>query len=123
MKNITIKWYRDWSLKRKLLVIMSMLIIISVTLVSILSYQRYSDYFTEQTKEQTQQIIEQIGINVDTYLDELFRMSLAPYYNNSIMAELETQPKNDLEKLDKQRKIENFLGSVMILPRDDILRV
>ncbi len=123
MKDITIKWYRDWSLKRKLLVIMSMLIIISVTLVSVLSYQRYSDYFTEQTKEQTQQIIEQIGINVDTYLDELFRMSLAPYYNNSIMAELETQPKNDLEKLDKQRKIESFLGSVMILPREDILRV
>ncbi len=123
MKDITIKWYRDWSLKRKLLVIMSMLIIISVTLVSVLSYQRYSDYFTEQTKEQTQQIIEQIGINVDTYIDELFRMSLAPYYNNSIMAELETQPKNDLEKLDKQRKIESFLGSVMILPREDILRV
>lgn len=123
MKNSILKLYRDWSIKQKLMVIMSLLILISVTLVSFLSYRRYSDYFTEQTKEQTQQVIEQIGINVDTYLDELFRMSLAPYYNNSIMTELETEPKNDLEKLDNQRKIENFLGSVMILPRDDILRV
>ncbi len=123
MKSLSLQWYRDWSIKRKLLVIMSLLIVISVTLVSFLSYRRYSDYFTEQRKEQTQQVIEQIGINVDTYLDELFRMSLAPYYNNSIMADLETQPQNDLEKLDNQRKIENFLGSVMILPRDDILRV
>ena len=123
MKNHLLKWYRDWSIKRKLLVIMSLLILLSVTLVSVLSYNRYSDYFTEQTKQQTQQIVEQISINVNTYLDELFRLSLAPYYNNSIMSELETPAENDLEKLDKQRKIENFLGSVMILPREDILRV
>jgi len=123
MKNHYFKWYRDWSIKQKLLIIMTLLILLSVTLVSFLSYKRYSDYFTDQTKQQTQQIIEQIGINVDTYLNELFRLSLSPYYNNSIMAELESRPKNEMEKLDKQRKIESFLGSVMILPREDILRV
>lgn len=123
MKIDLFKWYRDWSIKRKLLVIMSLLILFSVTLVSVLSYKRYSDYFTEQTKQQTQQIIEQININVDTYLNELFRLSLAPYYDNNIMAELETKPQNEIEKLEKQRKLESFLGSVMILPRDDILRV
>ena len=123
MKNRHFKWYRDWSIKQKLLIIMTLLILFSVMLVSFLSYYRYSGYFTEQTKQQTQQIIEQIGINVDTYLNELFRLSLAPYYNDSIMAELETRPMNEMEKLDKQRTMESFLGSVMILPREDILRV
>ncbi len=115
--------YRSWSIRRKLLIIISLLIVLSVTLVSVLSYQRYTDYFTEQTKNQTQQTIEQISINVDTYLNELFRLSLTPYYNSSVMAELEEQPENDMEKLEKQRTIEGYLGEVMILPREDILRV
>ncbi|MFU0833953.1 MAG: Two-component system, sensor histidine kinase YesM [Oscillospiraceae bacterium] len=123
MKSLFFHTYRNWSIRRKLLVIISLLIVLSVTLVSVLSYRRYTDYFTEQTKEQTQQIIDQISINVDTYLKELLRLSLTPYYNNSIMEELEFQPHSDMEKLEKQRNIENYLGSVMILPRDDILRV
>lgn len=49
--------YRSWSIRRKLLIIISLLIVLSVTLVSVLSYQRYTDYFTEQTKNQTQQTI------------------------------------------------------------------
>lgn len=123
MKGRFFSPYRNWSIRRKLLMIISLLIILSVTLVSVLSYQRYTNYFTEQRKTQTQQTIEQISINVDTYLNELFRLSLTPYYNNSIMAELEEQPQNDMGKLEKQRTIENYLGSVMILPREDILRV
>ncbi|WP_312692609.1 sensor histidine kinase [Caproiciproducens sp.] len=101
----------------------SLLILFFMTLVSFISYQRYSDYFTESTKVQTQQTIEQISINVDTYLSELLRLSLSPYYNNSIMEDLESQPKSAVEKLEMQRKVETFLGSVMILPREDILRV
>lgn len=123
MKHPLFQWYRDWSIKKKLVTMISLLVLFFITLVSLISYQRYSDYFTESTKVQTQQTIEQIGINVDTYLSELLRLSLSPYYNNSIMEDLESQPKSAVEKLEMQRKIETFLGSVMILPREDILRV
>lgn len=123
MKRPFFQWYRDWSIKKKLVTMISLLILFFVTLVSFISYQRYSAYFTEQTKAQTQQTIEQININVDTYLSELLRLSLSPYYNNSIMEDLESQPKSAIEKLEMQRKVETFLGSVMILPREDILRV
>jgi len=121
-KNTFIAW-PNWSLKKKLLAFTSILILLSVTVVSILTYSRYTTYFTQQSTRQTEQIIEQIGINLDTYMDELFRLSVSPYYNSEIMAALETDAQTDLEKLTKRRMIENFLGGVMTLPRNDILRV
>lgn len=121
-KNTLIAW-PNWSLKKKLLAFTSILILLSVTVVSILTYSRYTAYFTQQSTRKTEQIIEQIGINLDTYMDELFRLSVSPYYNSEIMAALETDAQSDLEKLTKRRLIENFLGGVMTLPRNDILRV
>jgi len=123
VKHPRFQRYKNWSIKTKLVTIISFLVLFFITLVSFVSYQRYSTYFTEQTKLQTQQTIQQISINVDTYLSELLRVSLSPYYDESIMAYLESQPKTAVENLAIQRKIETFLGSVMILPRDDILRV
>jgi len=80
--------FKDWNFKKKLLIIISTLIIAIVILISIINYVLYSRNFTKQTINQTQQIIEQISINVDTYLNELFRLNLSPYYNDEIMHEL-----------------------------------
>ena len=115
--------YKDWNFKKKLLLIISALIISIVILISILNYVLYSRNFTKQTISQTQQIIEQIGINVDTYLDELFRLNLAPYYDDEIMYELEQEYTTQTASLSKKRVIESFLASVMTLPRSEILRV
>lgn len=117
------KVYRDWSLKSKLLIMISSLLTAAVLVVVTLNYVRYSSYLTNQTVGQTQQIIEQIGINVDSYMDELFRLSMSPYYDDSVMRELETNADTEEKQLDKRRRIEEFLGSVMILPRKEILRV
>jgi two-component system sensor histidine kinase YesM len=115
--------YKNWSFKKKLLVIISALIIVLVILITFSSYILYSRNFTKQTSSQTQQIIEQVAINVDTYMDELFRLNLSPYYNDDIMQELEDEYTTKLSSLSKKRKIENFLASVMTLPRSEILRV
>jgi len=123
LKTFTHGFWKNLSLKRKLLAFTSILILLSVTLVSILTYSRYTSYFNEQSTRQTEQILEQIGINLDTYVDELFRLSVSPYYNSDIMSALETNVQTDLEKLEKRRIIENFLSGVMTIPRNDILRV
>ncbi len=115
--------YRDWNFKKKLLIIISTLIIAIVVFISILNYALYSRNFTKQTISQTQQIIEQISINIDTYLDELFRLNLSPYYNDEIMQELEQEYTTKADNLNKKRIIESFLASVMTLPRSEILRV
>ena len=115
--------YSHLSYKKKLILIISLFIVLSISAVTYFSYHRYSTYFATQTREQTQQVIDQIRINVDTYIDELFRLTLTPYYNDKVVSLLETSTANTQEHLEKQRVIENYLGSVMMLPRDDILRV
>lgn len=115
--------YKAWSFKKKLLLIISALIIAIIILISTLNYVLYSRNFTRQTISQTQQIIEQISINVDTYLNELFRLNLAPYYNDEIMQELGQEYTTTSANLSKKRIIESFLASVMTLPRSEILRV
>lgn len=123
MKKFHLATYRDWSFKKKLLVIISALLTAIVIFISFFSYILYSDNFTRQTVNQTQQIIEQVAINIDTYLDELFRLNLSPYYNDTIMEELEDEYNTHSFDLYRKRSIENFLASVMILPRSEILRV
>lgn len=123
MSKKTLLPYRYWSFKKKLLVIISSLIIAIIILISISNYILYSHNFTKQTINQTQQIIEQVSINVDTYLNELFRLNLSPYYDDEIMEELDQEYTTKISSLYKNRSIENFLASVMILPRTEILRV
>jgi two-component system sensor histidine kinase YesM len=123
MNKKTFISYRDWSFKKKLLVIISTLIIAIIGLISSCSYILYSRNFMKQTVSQTQQIIEQVAINVNTYLDELFRLSLSPYYNDEIMQELEDEHVEKTSSLYRKRTIEDFLASVMTLPRSEILRV
>ena len=110
------------SVKQKLLMMISALILISVLAVTVLTYQNYSADLIEQSTQTTKQLLLQLGINVDTYLDELFRLCLSPYYNKRVMEALETVPTTAAEKLSKRRSIEDYLTEVMTLPRSDILR-
>ncbi|MCE5342424.1 MAG: sensor histidine kinase [Eubacteriales bacterium] len=110
------------SVKQKLLIIISALILVSVLAVTVLTYSNYSADLVEQGTQNTQQLLLQLGINVDTYLDELFRLCLSPYYNKRVMEQLETTPTTAAEKLAKRRLIEDYLTEVMTLPRSDILR-
>ncbi len=110
------------SIKQKLLIIISALILISVLAVTVLTYENYSADLVAQSTQNTRQLLVQLGINVDTYLDELFRLCLSPYYNKRVMEQLETTPSTAADKLAKRRAIEDYLTEVMTLPRSDILR-
>lgn len=116
--------YKDRSIKVKLLTITSMLIVSSVLVVSFLSYYKYTLDFEQQAAERTQQTIEQLSYNIETYLDDVFRLSVTPYYNDPLMQALE-QPAPDTEsaRLEKRRLIERILDNMMVTPRNDILSV
>lgn len=122
--SIKFKKYRDWSIKFKLLTISTLLILGSVFLVSLFSYIQYTRDFKEQSASRIQQIIEQVSLNIDTYIDDLFRLSVSPYFNNTVMAALEDNINgSEMEQLNKSRLIEGFLDEMMIIPRKDIIRV
>jgi two-component system sensor histidine kinase YesM len=114
---------KNWSLRTKMLVILSILILVSVSLTAVFSFNQYSADSLSRSNELTTQIIEQLGINIDTYMDELFRLCLLPYYNKNVMALLETDPVTEEEKLNKLREIEDYLAEVMTIPRKDIFHV
>src|SRR5690554_6819929 len=118
---ISIKAYRNWSIKEKLLSITGLLILSSVFTVSILSYLQYTKDFEAQSVDRVQQIIDQVSLNIDTYLDDLFRLSISPYFNETVMEALDEDPQSSkISQLNRTRQIEEFLDEMMILPRSDI---
>ena len=122
MKKILAHLRRN-SIQRKLLTAVSVLIFVSSILIISLGHIRFSFDYSRQAAEDMQQLIEQVSLNVDTYLDELARLCLSPYYSADIMEQLESEAATGQELLDKRREIENYLRQVMITPRKDILRV
>jgi two-component system sensor histidine kinase YesM len=113
-----------WNMKTKLIVLSALFTVSSVFLVSSLSYLRYTRDFEQQSAGKIQQIIEQVSLNINSYVDDLFRLSLAPYRNDSLMRELEDgAASSEVDQLEKRRLIEGFLDEMMIYPRQDIIQV
>lgn len=121
MKNKNPKYKQHLSIRFKLLSITILLILCSVVIVSFLSYRKYTKDFLHQSADSTLQIVEQLSYNIDSYLDDLFRLCEAPYYNDNVMNVLEQKDGTNLEQLEKRRVIENFLAEMMITPRRDII--
>ncbi|MNH91064.1 Sensor histidine kinase YehU [compost metagenome] len=118
------KPYRYWSIRAKLLNFSALFVLVSVFVVSGLSYLKYTNDFKEQAANQVQQTIDQVSINVSNYLDDLFRLTLSPYRNNDVMESLEVHyPLDSIEQLYKSRLLEGYLDEIMIYPRKDIVRV
>lgn len=116
--------FSEWSIVSKLIMMTGLLLFLTVFFASYLSYTRYTRDFQQQSADKVQQIIDQVSLNMDTYLDDLYRLTLFPYRNAGIMQALEEPPaKTELAQLEKRRLIENFLDEMMIYPREDILRV
>lgn len=111
------------NIQRRLLLLISLFIFSSIILVSFLSHLRFVSDYTNQSAKDIQQIVEQVALNVDTYIDEVARLCLSPYYNANVMNRLDSQPSNAQETLEKRREIEDYLRQVMITPREDIFRV
>lgn len=112
------------SLKLKLVGTTIILFLVTVSLISFLSYDRYTRDFQQQSNERTQQTLDQLSLNIDNYIDDLFRLSLSPYNNLQVLQLLdEPPPDTDLGRLMRERQIEDFLGQMIVTPRLDILQV
>ena len=111
------------SFKTRLVIAISIVNLAVILAITYLTYRWNAQQLQEQTITQTQQTIEQAGTNVSTYMDELYRLTLTPYYNDEVLSQLEYPPTNSRDKLNSKRIVEGFLSSVMTLPRSEILRV
>gem|GEM_PF-6746222 len=83
MKQKIEKLKKFHSIRFSLTSVVALLILLSVFISSTLSYSRYTRDFQEQSSEQIDQTLEQLSINLSTYLDELFRLTVYLYYDDS----------------------------------------
>lgn len=115
--------FKQQNFKVQLIATTIFIFLLSIFVVSLLSYQRYTRDFQQQSNERTQQIIDQLSLNIDNYIDDLFRLSLSPYNNLQVLKIL-SQPESDSEynRLQRDRQIEDFLNQMIISPRLDILQ-
>ena len=67
------------SLKFTLTSVVALLILFSVFLSAMLSYRRYAYSFQNYSAEQIEQTLDQLAINLNTYMDELFRLTTSIY--------------------------------------------
>lgn len=126
MKKIRVKFknLKNLNISIKLLLSTAVLILVSVFLVTFLSYKQYTKDLKNQSNNNVQQILGLLTLNIDTYLDDLFRLSISPYYDDNVMDALDNKiDDNDLMFLNRQRTVEGFLDTMMINPRPDIIRV
>lgn len=111
-----------WSIKQKLLFVISLLIFLSIAAVTTLTYRNYRNDLLNQSKDNTQLLLQQLSYNLETYLEDVQRQILAPYYSEEIMQTLVSEAQTPAQLLAKQRKIEGFLSEKLTLPRSDIIR-
>lgn len=111
------------SLKFTLTSVVALLILFSVFLSAMLSYKRYAYSFQSYSAEQMEQTMDQLAINLNTYLDELFRLTTYIYYDENVVTAMDTKSGSELDSLQRHRIIESYLDKIMVMPRKDILNI
>lgn len=100
------------SFKTRLVIAISIVNLAVILAITYLTYRWNAQQLQEQTIAQTQQTIEQAGTNVSTYMDELYRLTLTPYYNDEVLSQLEYSPNGfpRQTKFQAHRRRISFLG-------------
>ncbi len=124
LKSKILSPFSNFSIKTKLVITTMFIVVLSACIISTVLLNQYIKIYEEQTYNNKQQTIEQLGFNIETYFDDLYRLMLATFSNEFLTEILEDNiPKTEFEKLEKRRNIEGFLDDIMITPRQDILSV
>ena|SRR5690554_1415318 len=74
-----------FSLRLKFVILFFLLITIFFLISGVITYQEYSRNSEEDAIAYTQQIIDQITINLDRYMKDMNRVTVSPYYDNNAM--------------------------------------
>lgn len=100
------------------------LILVAILILSKTLYDQYSKSLLEHSSEKSEQVLKLSAMNIENYLDDLYRLSLSPYYNQDVMDALDKKiADSNLVSLHRTRTIEDYLEQILITPRKDILRV
>ncbi len=90
---------------------------------SVANYASFVRIYFQQTGKYIGQIADQAALNINSYLQEITRLCLSPYYDVQVMRAIETPGENAQDFLARKRLIEGYLEQVMTIPRSDVISV
>lgn len=90
---------------------------------SVANYASFVRIYFQQTGKYIGQIADQAALNINSYLQEITRLCLSPYYDVQVMRAIETPGEDAQAFLARKRLIEGYLEQVMTIPRSDVISV
>jgi two-component system, sensor histidine kinase YesM len=119
------KWFALTSIKKRLLAIYLPLIIFPSIVIFIVAYYLFSVEMDRASHRHTKQTVEVINRHLETYLDELDRLSLFPYFHNDVMEILRNnnQFTSPEESYQEYKLFNDMFDNIMLNPRRDMLNV
>jgi two-component system sensor histidine kinase YesM len=112
------KQSRFISIRTKFLILFCLLITLPFLFSGFLTYQKYSSNVERDAQAYSEQIAEQVAINLERYVKEMDRITLALYYDSDVMQILDnrkgTPQSGNYLTIDERRKMNQLISSVSI---------
>ncbi|MFS0728172.1 cache domain-containing sensor histidine kinase [Paenibacillus sp. 1P07SE] len=115
---------KNQELARKLIWINGLLVIVPLVAMGIYTFGSFEQTMEKNVGSYQLQTVKQITLNIDTYMNELNRLTLSPYSNKEIMAFISSErvPGQRLE-LKEIEVLSQFVSSIFINGRIDIMGI
>ncbi|MFC4601619.1 cache domain-containing sensor histidine kinase [Cohnella hongkongensis] len=119
------KWFLRLSVRNKLLMVYTPLVLLPTFLVTIIGYVVFTGEAERSISSYVSQTASQTSRHLDTYMDELERISLLPYFHKEIMTLMGREGDgDDSEVVYQEYKVANqMFADVMLNPRTDLMAV
>ncbi|MBN3527595.1 sensor histidine kinase [Paenibacillus apiarius] len=117
------------SLRSKLLVLYFIILMIPMIVIVYVMPSYFYNVITDKTSRQTETILESLSKNMETYLDDLVRLTITPYLSEEVMTALKLKASSryskadDYTKLLAERALHSGLPNLMRNLRSDILGI
>jgi two-component system sensor histidine kinase YesM len=109
------------SIRQKLLFTFVPLTLIPLGILMLVSFWFYSNQMKNETGQFILQTLLQVNRHVDTYLEELDRLTMIPYYNSDVLNIMADKNRGSVLDLYKDAKlVEGVLSGSMVNPREDL---
>jgi|GEM_PF-6507720 len=119
------KAWRPHTVRGRIVVIYGLLTVIPILAITGIGYWYYSSEMESEIGHYVSQTVFQANRHVDTYLDEIERLTLLPFYDTTVMSIL-AKPAgsgNLMQNYQEYKYMNRFLASAMLNPREDLLGV
>ncbi|WNS46240.1 sensor histidine kinase [Paenibacillus sp. MMS20-IR301] len=117
-------WFRNLALARKLILINVVFIVLPLGLMGYFAFARFTETTERKVGDYQLQTLKQLTLNIDTYMNELNRLTVMPYQYPKVTEYLATKraPGEPLT-LDEISGLNSFVTQVFLNGRVDILGV